>query len=67
LKEGVSMSDQTVGVKAVFEDGHMVFQLDEGMTVIFKDHAGATILTIGEDEINANVTFKAPTVSTEGA
>jgi hypothetical protein len=61
------MSDQTTNVKGEYLNGDLVYTLGNGATVIFKDYTGATIFTIGQTEINANVTFKAPTVSTEGA
>lgn len=54
-------------VAGKYVDGNLVFQLEQNQTVIFKDYQGNTIMTISESEVNCDVTFKAPTVSTEGA
>lgn len=54
-------------VKSFYEDGNMIFQLEAGQYIEFRDSTGAKIIRFGETEINSDVTFKAPTVSTEGA
>lgn len=56
-----------VNVKAFYEGGNMIFQLEAGQNIEFRDSTGSTIMKISETEVNCDVTFKAPTVSTEGA
>jgi hypothetical protein len=54
-------------VGAKWEGGNLIFQLEAGQNIEFRDSSGSTIMKISETEVNCDVTFKAPTVSTEGA
>jgi len=57
----------TANVKGFYEGGNLIFQLESGQEIEFRDSTGSTIMKITETEVNCDVTFKAPTVSTEGA
>jgi len=53
-----------VGTK--WENGNLIFQLEQNQNIEFRDYQGNTIMKITATEVNCDVTFKAPTVSTEG-
>jgi hypothetical protein len=54
-------------VSSKWEDGNLVFTIGQNQNIEFRDYQGNTIIKFSADEVNCDVTFKAPTVSTEGA
>jgi hypothetical protein len=54
-------------ISSKWEDGNLVFTIPTGQKIIFRDGSGSKIIDFSPTEVNCDVTFKAPTVSTEGA